>query len=295
MSGLLVGLLASCADSGRVTPDDEVDGPPVEPGRIPTEDAVPKVEPKSRYGNPASYVVLGKRYYTRPTSRGFVERGIASWYGSKFHGRRTSSGETYDMYAMTAAHKEVPLPTYARVTHLGTGKSIVVKINDRGPFHANRVIDLSYGAASRLGILKAGTAPVEVRAIDPRVPLQSQTSRTREDLVSSPSRAGAPAARSPRTAPAPNGSALGVPGRQVAMYLQLGAFASAENARRLAQRANGVNAITQVSPAQAQGVTLYRVRVGPFSSAAEVDAMANRLSQIGVHDTVVIVEQGNES
>jgi rare lipoprotein A len=133
-------------------------------------DAVPKVEPLSRFGNPDSYVVFGKRYRTMDSSAGYVERGVASWYGPTFHGRRTSSGERYDMYAMTAAHKTLPLPTYARVTNLKNGRSAVVRINDRGPFHAGRVIDLSYAAASKLGVVDKGTARVEVRAIDPARP-----------------------------------------------------------------------------------------------------------------------------
>ena len=136
----------------------------------PSGDLVPKVEPRSRYGNPASYVVRGRRYQTKEDSKGHVERGVASWYGPGFHGRRTSSGERYDMYAMTAAHKTLPLPTYARVTNLENGRSAVVRINDRGPFHGPRVIDLSRAAAAKLGVLASGTAEVEVRALDPTSP-----------------------------------------------------------------------------------------------------------------------------
>ena len=117
-----------------------------------TPDAVPRVEPRSRYGNPRSYVVNGKQYFTLSSARGFIQRGIASWYGQAFHGRRTSSGETYDMHKMTAAHKTLPLPTYVSVRDLGTGRTIVVRVNDRGPFHGDRIIDLSFAAASKLGI-----------------------------------------------------------------------------------------------------------------------------------------------
>jgi len=131
---------------------------------------IPRAEPRSRYGNPASYVVRGRTYYTKDDSRGHVERGVASWYGPGFHGRRTSSGEPYDMNAMTAAHKTLPLPTYARVTNLENGRSAVVRINDRGPFHGPRVIDLSRAAAAKLGVLATGTAEVEVRALDPASP-----------------------------------------------------------------------------------------------------------------------------
>ncbi len=131
-------------------------------------DALPKVEPKSKLGNMASYVVFGKRYYTEDSSRGHLERGTASWYGEPFHGRKTSSGERYDMYQMTAAHKTLPLPCYVQVTNLENGRHAVVKVNDRGPFHGDRVIDLSYAAAKKLGVLSKGTARVEVKSIDPR-------------------------------------------------------------------------------------------------------------------------------
>ncbi|MEA3243358.1 MAG: septal ring lytic transglycosylase RlpA family protein, partial [Pseudomonadota bacterium] len=142
------------------------------------KDAVPRVEPKSRYGNPASYVVFGKRYHTLSSSMGYSDRGIASWYGTKFHGHRTSSGEPYDMYQMSAAHKTLPLPTYARVTNLSNDKSVIVKINDRGPFHDNRIIDLSYAAAARLDILNTGTGLVEVQAIELRTHTPEPAKRT---------------------------------------------------------------------------------------------------------------------
>ncbi len=130
-------------------------------------DAEPRQEYKSRLGNPAFYDEFGVRYRVLQTSRDFVQRGIASWYGHPFHGRATSTGEPYDMYAMTAAHKTLPLPTYVRVTDLDTGNRVVVRVNDRGPFVEGRVIDLSYIAAVKLGIADKGTARVEVRALDP--------------------------------------------------------------------------------------------------------------------------------
>lgn len=130
-------------------------------------DAEPRQEYKSRLGNPAFYDEFGVRYRVLRTSKDFVQRGIASWYGHPFHGRATSTGETYDMYAMTAAHKTLPLPTYVRVTDLDTGNRVVVRVNDRGPFVEGRVIDLSYVAAVKLGIAGRGTARVEVRALDP--------------------------------------------------------------------------------------------------------------------------------
>lgn len=133
--------------------------------RIP--DAVPKVEPMARRGN-KTYQVYGKTYHPLTSSKNYRETGLASWYGTKFHGNSTSSGEPYDLYAMTAAHRTLPLPTYARVTNTRNGKSIIVKINDRGPFHSNRLIDLSYAAARKLGIYGHGTGHVTVEAIDPK-------------------------------------------------------------------------------------------------------------------------------
>jgi len=158
ISALLLLALTGCASRGEL--DDEAIA------RIP--DAVPRFEPLARLGNPDSYVVFGRRYYIKKSARGYVERGLASWYGQPFHGRQTSSGETYDMYAMSAAHKTLPLPTYVRVTNLENGRSVVVRINDRGPFQDDRVIDLSYTAAVKLGMKNQGTARVEVRAIEPR-------------------------------------------------------------------------------------------------------------------------------
>lgn len=130
------------------------------------KEPMPKYEPKSRYGNPATYTVLNKTYKVLPSSNGYKQNGYASWYGTKFHGFKTSSGEIYDMYAMTAAHKTLPLPTYARVTNLYNNRSVIVKINDRGPFHEDRIIDLSYAAANKLGILGNGVGKVEVEAIN---------------------------------------------------------------------------------------------------------------------------------
>ncbi len=128
-------------------------------------DAIPKMETRSKYGNSESYVVFGKRYYVMDDNAGFTQRGIASWYGKKFHGKRTSNGETYDMYAMTAAHKTIILPAYVEVTNLDNGKKIIVKVNDRGPFHDNRIIDLSYSAAVKLDIIAKGTGLVEIRVV----------------------------------------------------------------------------------------------------------------------------------
>jgi rare lipoprotein A len=137
-------------------------------GQVP--DAVPRDEPRSAFGNPPFYVVGGRRYVVLHSAAGYVERGVASWYGTEFHGLRTSTGEPYDMFAMTAAHKTLPLPCYARVTNLANGHHVVVRINDRGPFVANRIIDLSYSAAARLDMIRNGTAFVQVEVLTPAAP-----------------------------------------------------------------------------------------------------------------------------
>ncbi|MGH8247043.1 MAG: septal ring lytic transglycosylase RlpA family protein, partial [Gammaproteobacteria bacterium] len=208
-------------------------GPPsssVDVASVP--DAVPRAEPRSQYGNPESYVVNGKRYHVLRDGSGYAERGIASWYGEKFHGRRTSSGETYDMYGMTAAHKSLPLPSYVEVINLRNGKRIIVRVNDRGPFHENRIIDLTYTAAAKLDILGAGTGLVEVRALDPA------TYRTQ-------------------------GSAVTVSreeGRLPVFYIQVGAFFDRINAENLRRRLGVLgNLLVNISETVVSGRTLYRV------------------------------------
>jgi rare lipoprotein A len=223
----------------------------------------PKVEPRSRYGNKAEYNVLGHTYRLLPDAHGYVERGIASWYGNKFHGYMTSSLEPYDMYRFTAAHKTLPLPTYARVTNLENGKSVVVRINDRGPFHENRLIDLSYAAAVRIGIWPKGTGLVEVRAIDPAHP---------------------EAAPLPRTVTAQAGSAR--------IYLQLGAFGDRANAERVADaaRRSGIDRV-DIASENIDGRVVHRVRVGPLADVAAADAMTPRVERLGVGTPRVAIER----
>jgi rare lipoprotein A len=169
-------LLAGCATSRPIppsgpAPDGFPDAAVVPPDLQQIADATPRPEPRSRYGNPAHYEVMGERYFVLTSSTGYKERGRASWYGTKFNGKRTSSGEPYDMFQMTAAHKTLPLPTYVRVTRISNGRSVVVKVNDRGPFHQGRIIDLSYAAAAKLDLLKEGSAEVVVEALDPGAPV----------------------------------------------------------------------------------------------------------------------------
>ncbi len=167
---LALALLLGACSGGRYSMKNDANPDSVPPGILNTPDAVPKVEPRSRGGNPKSYEVLDRTYFVLQSSEGYKERGGASWYGAKFHGHKTSNGETYDMFAMTAAHKTLPLPTYVRVTHLGNGRSVVVRVNDRGPFHSQRIIDLSYTAAAKLDMIGSGSAQVEVEAINPSLP-----------------------------------------------------------------------------------------------------------------------------
>ncbi|MEQ8232855.1 MAG: septal ring lytic transglycosylase RlpA family protein [Gammaproteobacteria bacterium] len=246
------------------------DGPGDRTAPLPPADAVPRAEPPSKYGNPESYEVFGKRYYTLKSSAGFVEQGIASWYGSKFHGRRTSSGEIYDMYRMTAAHKQLPLPTWVEVRNLANNRSITVRVNDRGPFHENRIIDLSYAAALKLGIADAGTAFVEVRAID----------AAGRPAPSAP--ATAPVASAPTPEPLPPTPAP-VPASAASLYLQVGAFGERANADRLAARlARVAPGNVHVHATSVAGRALYRVRIGPISSVEMADTMVAALEGMGV-------------
>ncbi len=172
----LAAVLSGCAGAPRVSaPPPAVQIPPRSAPPSPAHlldvpDAIPRAEPRSIYGNPPSYEVFGKRYYVMASSVGYVERGVASWYGPGFHKELTSVREPYDMYGMTAAHKTLPLPAYVRVTNLQNGRSCVVRVNDRGPFVGNRIIDLSYTAAAKLDMLRDGTAMVEVRVLQPLDP-----------------------------------------------------------------------------------------------------------------------------
>ena len=260
-----LAVLAWVAMSSACTLVPERDRPP-EPGagRPSVSDPVPRAEPLSRLGNPCSYVVNGRQYFTLASARGFVQRGIASWYGPKFHGLRTSSGETYDMYEMTAAHKTLPLPTYVQVRNVATGREIVVRVNDRGPFHGDRIIDLSYAAATRLGIARRGTGLVEVRALEPRTSARSAG----ED------------GRSARTCSGP--------GR---LFIQAGAFQAETRAAGLRNRlAAGTELPVRVRRAVSDGQVMYRVWLGPVSSAEEADRVSRGLGVFGIESPRIVVE-----
>jgi rare lipoprotein A len=233
--------LAGCAGEARKpAPPPATPAPP--PAQVP---AVPRDEPRAKYGNPPFYEVDGRRYVVLASAAGYVEEGIASWYGPDFHGGRTATGETYDMHGMTGAHPTLPLPTWVRVTNLENGRSVVVRLNDRGPFARGRIIDLSRAAAEQLDMIRTGTARVEVRSLA--------------------AGGAAPAAAVP-----------------VAYYAQAGAFGSRENAEALAGRLRsaGIEGVT-VSESDAGGRSLFRVRAGPAASLADFDRLVERLRAAG--------------
>ncbi|MGO9424444.1 MAG: septal ring lytic transglycosylase RlpA family protein [Steroidobacteraceae bacterium] len=243
-------------------------------------DAVPRVEPRSRYGNPPFYDVFGKRYYVLSSSTAYVERGVASWYGPGFHKIRTSTGEPYDMYGMTAAHKTLPLPAYVRVINLQNGRSVVVRVNDRGPFVDNRIIDLSYTAAAKLDMLRNGTAMVEVRAIDPTVPAADSTVFASMSVGSLISTAGAA-----ETAPVPSPATSPAPSHDATLFVQAGAFSDPANAERLAARLRGGGyGNVFVRDDWIAGRKMYRVRIGPVPDVPEFDRIVDALARAGVRD-----------
>ena len=283
-----VGMSGCAGEAQRAGPAAAARPPPVaaaapEAAAPPAQsvpDAVPRVEPRSRYGNPPFYDVFGKRYYVLSSSTAYVERGVASWYGPGFHKIRTSTGEPYDMYAMTAAHKTLPLPAYVRVINLQNGRSVVVRVNDRGPFVDNRIIDLSYTAAAKLDMLRNGTAMVEVRAIDPAVPAADSTVFASMSVGSLISTAGAA-----ETAPVPSPATAPAPSHDATLFVQAGAFADPANAERLAARLRGGGyGNVFVRDDWIAGRKMYRVRIGPVPDVPEFDRIVDALARAGVRD-----------
>jgi peptidoglycan lytic transglycosylase len=261
-------LLAACASAPRRA----VPAPP-RPDTAASPRAIPRVEPRSSHGNPPYYDVNGRRYQVLASADGYTERGVASWYGPDFQGHNTSSGEPYDMYAMTAAHRTLPLPCYARVTNLANGRSVIVRINDRGPFIANRIVDLSYTAALRLDIVRTGTAFVELETVQP-----GEMPAPAVPVPAAP----VPAAPGPEPAPAEVLAAPAVAPPLVALYIQVGAFAEPGNAQRLVERlrAAGIQRVFTLD-STATGPLLHRVRVGPVASVEDFDRLAARLANLG--------------
>lgn len=300
---IIVMLLPSCGFFGSLSkPGGGGDSAPnVVLDKRKIQDATPRVEPKSRGGNPESYSVFGKRYKVMKSAKGFRERGDASWYGTKFHGRLTSNGERYDMYKMTAAHKNLPLPTYVQVTNLDNGKKVVVRVNDRGPFHKGRVIDLSYAAATKLGILEKGTGRVEVEAIDPRTwsknkssakttavakaspvvkaksavtpaasltkPIASAAKQAASSTAYAGSKTVSAISNQPTAAAYPT-SATKKHYLQVAAYQSLSAAQAAQNRILDALKSSSEHVNVVIHPTEHVS-PLYRVRVGPLVSSTQ--------------------------
>jgi len=251
----LFGLLAACSSPkrGGYYQDDG-------PGRVPVDvqaipDATPRIEPFAS-ANLRPYVISGRRYTPMADNRGFRQEGVASWYGRQFHGKRTANGETYDMYAMTAAHPTLPLPSYARVTRKSTGRSVIVRVNDRGPFHSARIIDLSYAAAAKLDLIASGTGTVVVEAIS------HDQIRAGVDLPQTPN---APQAQqTPRT-------------HAAQIFLQFGAFSVADYADRLAKRLR--QNFQHMATVRRGNDGLYRVLIGPYSRRDAAIAAARAIQE----------------
>jgi peptidoglycan lytic transglycosylase len=245
---LLLPLLVLLAAAGCARHSERPEPAPSVPAGA--GEGVPREEPRARLGNPPFYEVAGRRYVVLDSAAGYDERGVASWYGPTFHGGRTATGETYDMNSMTGAHPTLPLPTWVRVTNLQNGRSVVVRLNDRGPFSNNRIIDLSRAAAEQLDMIRAGTAMVEVQSL-----------------------AGG--------SPAPEAGPAAAPAQR--FFAQAGAFADEANARRLADKLRDARVgDVAVSEARVDGRRLFRVRVGPVTGVDEFDALIERLQRAGV-------------
>lgn len=266
-SGLVA--LTACAPL-KPEPDEEQDrGPdrPVDLSSVP--DAEPRHEVRTTAGNRSPYTVLGQTYYLMEDETDYKERGIASWYGKKFHGRRTSNGEVYDMYAMTAAHKKLPIPSYVRVTNLENDKQIVVRVNDRGPFHENRIIDLSYAAAQRLGFADQGVAEVEVEIIVP------------DDQPPPPLRADGDGFE-------PGRAELDVDVAEA--FLQVGAYGALASAEAEARRLETLIELPVVIHSRTQAPEIHRVRIGPLARDEQARQLREQLRNNGIEQTHIVYE-----
>jgi rare lipoprotein A len=272
-------------------------GPAIPPDISALPEPVPQEEPRARYGNRSPYTVLGRSYHVMDSARGYKERGIASWYGEKFHGRATSSLEPYDMYAFTAAHKSLPLPTYVRVTNIENGRSVVVRVNDRGPFHGARIIDLSYAAAIKLGMHIKGTASVEVHALTPgeaEPALASQPPQRSDHRPRVPS-AGARVVTRPapaRAAPLPATPArVATTGSASQTWLQVASFGNKDNAKRLVERLEQADVDdVDIQRARVRGNKVWRVRIGPLQGRDIAERLAAQVRALGLGSPTVIAE-----
>ena len=281
-------LPATPAHKGDYGPDHPVDVSNV-------HDAVPTDVTPSKSGNPASYTVLGQTYTLLAACKGYHDRGIASWYGMQFHEKRTSDGETYDMYAMTAANKAVPIPCYARVTNLKNGKSVIVKINDRGPFVSNRIIDLSYAAASKLEMLGNGTALVDVQAVGPGdlpPPATTAPAASTVSVAALPSVVAITPVPAAATAPALAGFPA-QPGSSTAapqIFLQVGAYADKENAEHAVAKLTAAGVSHAFAQPMSEGArTLYKVRIGPLADVDAVDKLSTQVLGLGFQNPQIVI------
>lgn len=289
----LAGVLAGCS----TVPEQPVRAPmnSVSNANLSSDEPIPRVESPSRSGNPDTYVVFGRRYRVKETSAGHRETGVASWYGWDFHGRKTSSGPAFNMFDLTAAHKSLPIPTYVRVTHLENGRSIVVKVNDRGPFSGERILDLSYAAAARLDMLNQGTAKVEVVALQPyqflpklaakRAQERERVANRAAELISR--RAKAVAARSkptPKAAPKPTDRRVAAADKNSTLYV-VGTVTERNSARQVQNRLSSqMQRTVQVDSGTGKR---YEVRV-PVRNSGEAKRVAMQLASLGVSGSRVI-------
>jgi rare lipoprotein A len=258
------------AMSQDVAPDD---GRELDPDNIP--DAVPIFEPRMSAGNKSPYTVLGETYEVMPESTGYTVVGKASWYGKKFHGYKTSNGETYDMYKMSAAHRTLPIPSYVRVTNLANGRTGIVRVNDRGPFHSDRVMDLSYAAATKLDMIRSGTAQIKIEAIQPSTNAYASNEAAKDSL---PRNSNDKKKAAPSSVAAP--SAVDIPQKKPVVdgstYLQAGAFRNQDSAMALREKLVDLTG-RPVNVDSLQG--FFKVRIGPLADPNEVQNISELLVQ----------------
>lgn len=272
---MATGLLANCSSNPIQ------DGPPRQKGDPwAAAEPAPQVLPRSRYGNPDEYVVFGKKYRVMQHATGFTQEGNASWYGQKFHGQRTSSGEPFDMFALTAAHRELPIPCIARVTNLSNGKSVNVRVNDRGPFHSERILDLSWAAAIRLGVVEQGTAPVRVTVLESMADLDPTNTTPSFDIDSETA-----AAATPRNTIVLPISTTSDSSRPTQYFLQVGAFRDRPKAVSSRQRFAAMG--YPVAPSSPESGGWLRVWLGPWPDSSGAEAVAAELAKRGLESLLV--------
>jgi rare lipoprotein A len=301
---VLASWLAACSSGPALTPSGnkksagtrysikQDHGPAQHMDMSAAADAVPRVEPHSRGGNKSTYEVWGKKYNVMSSSKGFTQRGLASWYGQKFHGHLTSNGETYDMYAMSAAHKNLPLPTYARVTNLENGKLVIVRVNDRGPFHGDRVIDLSYAAASKLGYHKKGVARVLIEAIDASTWTMAGEQALRRQRQQGVAQTLVAASTQPKATPEvkPASSKMTQQSRRLpGFYVQIAALSKATAAIDLGEQLKGQLRRADVLVEQATGGQLYRVIIGPIGDRKSAEILAQTVGDFGFANPLLLL------